>query len=631
MPRAAAPPERPKSHGSGTAITAQQKQVYWERRDAGISMRSSCAAANFSLATAQRIEKMERSFHKESMAIARAPDAPPPKNVHDLSDEAKKALTTFAYFQRRYFGRIPIPWQVEAAERMIDLLNSEADEYIVVNCPPGSGKSTLFTMDLAAWATVRDRAIRGQIGSFTLSQAKKYTLRLRRAFETTIPFKAEMRLVKLGLAVDPESTLSLDYGRFKPLDRELWTSDQFIVMQESGVAISEKEPTWSAFGKDSAFLGGRYDLVIWDDLVDPKFQRSPESRDELKMWYGDIAETRLEPGGLLILQGQRIGADDLYRHALDQTLPEYDDEGEEVEGSDAKKYHHIVYKAHYEEKCKGAEGHKLSSPPFPQGCLLYPRRLDWKKISTWMANRNDRFRVLYQQEDTAPETVLVNPDWVWGHRGFPGCVDEDRDRLEIPEGLNQCLSVVTCDPSPTKNWAIIWWLVEPISQMRYMIDLYSGRLEAPQLLDFNSGENRFDGLMDDWQRRSVQLGAPITHWVVEVNAAQRFLLQYDHFKRWQELTGIEVIPHTTGKNKADPEYGVECIAPHFRYGRYRLPGRGEGRTRSLRLISEVTTYPTTRTDDTVMATWFLEWNLPNLSTRSTKQRGAWRPSWLKTL
>ncbi len=164
-----------------------------------------------------------------------------------------------------------------------------------------------------------------------------------------------------------------------------------------------------------------------------------------------------------------------------------------------------------------------------------------------------------------------------------------------------------------------------------MIDLFRGKLDAPQFLDFNFGDNNFSGLMDDWQRQSRDLGAPITHWIIEVNAAQRFLLQYDHFKRGQEMTVVEVVPHTTGRNKADPEYGVQCIAPNFRYGRYRLPGKGEGLMRSRRLIDEVTKYPTSRTDDTVMSTWFLEWNLPNLSVRAAKQRGAWRPSWLARL
>ena len=37
--------------------------------------------------------------------------------------------------------------------------------------------------------------------------------------------------------------------------------------------------------------------------------------ERLTQWWEVEAETRLEPGGLLILQGQRLGRDDLYRWA----------------------------------------------------------------------------------------------------------------------------------------------------------------------------------------------------------------------------------------------------------------------------------------------------------------------------
>ena len=83
---------------------------------------------------------------------------------------------------------------------------------------------------------------------------------------------------------------------------------------------------------------------------------------------------------------------------------------------------------------------------------------------------------------------------------------------------------------------------------------------------------------------------PITHWIIEINAAQRFLMQYDHFNKWKEHWRVQVIPHTTGRNKSDPDYGVDTIAPHYQFGRVRLPGKGEGMVRSMRLIDEVTRY-----------------------------------------
>lgn len=618
----------PRSAGSGSKVSPEQLRVFWERRDAGFSVTASARAANFTPRTGWKYDKLEKHLHAEAIANAGAPEAPAPKARHELSAEAKRALTTFAYFQRRYLGRVAIPWQAEAAEQVVKALESPDKEYIVLNAPPGSGKSVTFTCDIPAWVTCRNRAVRGQIGSYTLRQAKWYVGRLRRELERTIPWRATPAKAAAGIECDAESTMALDFGRFKPLDRDMWNSDQFIAMQTTGIAIAEKEPTWSAFGHDSAFMGGRYDFVVWDDLVDPKKVRSPEMRDELRLWYFDVAESRLEPAGLMLLQGQRLGPDDLYHSAMEQKTADFDETGDPIEGSEAPQYHHIVFKAHYETRCKGDKSHKLSSDPYPKGCLLYPRRLTWREIAGLMQNRSDRFSVMYQQEDTDPTEVLVNPDWIWGRGEHPGCIDRDRDRLDIPQGVSG-ISVVTCDPSPTNNWAIAWWLYEPTTQFRYLIDLYRGKMEAPQLLDFDLRNSAYTGLMPEWQATSMRLGAPITHWVVEINAAQRFLLQYEHVKRWQSLTRVAIVPHTTGRNKSDPDYGVQTIAPHFRFGRVRLPGRGAGMARSQWLIDEVTRYPYGRTDDIVMACWFLDWNIPNLGIRRGRNAPAWRPSWLR--
>ena len=146
-------------------------------------------------------------------------------------------------------------------------------------------------------------------------------------------------------------------------------------MQSEGTAISEKEATWSAFGMDSGFLGGRYDLVIWDDVVDPTKTRTREQVDYQRAWWGDVAESRLEPGGLLIIQGQRIGAEDLYRYCLDMKVPTFQseqDEDEEEVADWVPKYHHIKFKAHYEEKCQGAVTHQAQFASVSRGLPSLP-------------------------------------------------------------------------------------------------------------------------------------------------------------------------------------------------------------------------------------------------------------------
>jgi len=623
------------------AITPGQKQKFFGLREAGYSQADAAQKAGFSVATARRLESREKSTvrGKELTLVKQMEDLPGPKKHSELSSEARRALEDFGYFQERYFGRIATPWQKEGAESIAKLLETPNEEYVVINAPPGAGKTVTFVHDIPAWLTCRNRAIRGMIGSATMSLAKRNLMRLRRTLERVEPEKGEINAVRRGDALDAISTLAQDFGRFRPLDKEIWTNEAFIVMQdEDQGAISEKEPTWSSYGIDTSFIGGRYDFVMWDDLVDPRKMRTLEQKEALQDIYQDVCETRLEPGGLLVLQGQRIASDDLYRFALDLNAPTADedddlDEEEMTEriGEDrkAKKYHHIIFRSHYADRC-APENHKKSALAYPEGCLLSPRRLPWSKISTLMSNRGETFNVIYQQEDVDPTEVLVPNAWVYGHDEFVGCIDRERERLEIPPGLdpNQCLSIATADPSPTNFWSVQWWIYDPNSDRRYLIDLLRRKMDAPDFLDWSSQEGRFVGVMDEWQDASKTLGFPITTWIVEANAAQRFMLQYDHVRRWRSLHSVDILPHTTSRNKSDPQFGVETIAPHWRFGRVRLPGRGEGKVVAMRLIDEVTKYPHGRTDDCVMAEWFFEWNLPNLSVPSAPSITAWRPSWV---
>ena len=217
---------------------------------------------------------------------------------------------------------------------------------------------------------------------------------------------------------------------------------------------------------------------------------------------------------------------------------EIDPEAPQVTEGERKgmKYHHIVFKAHYEEKCTEAN-HKPGAPSYPDGCLLSTWRLPWREIKTIMAQSEARFEVIYQQQDSATSEVLVPKAWIYGDSSHFGCLDDTRNVLEVPKGLTNLFSVVTIDPSPTQLWGITWWLYHPETEQRFLFDLENRKMDASDLLDFNYNDNVFYGLMEEWQATSRSLGVPISHWVVEINAAQRFLLQYQHTRRWCGVNG----------------------------------------------------------------------------------------------
>lgn len=552
-----------------------------------------------------------------------------------LCDDARRALSDFGFFRYRYFGRKSTPWQEEAGYKVVEFLATKKKEFVVNNEPPGSGKSTLFAHDIPAWLTCRNRAVRGLLGHRTQTVAESYLRQLKLTLENPFPIRAEAEDFELGLAVDAQATLVGDFGLFKPSPSILWSNQQIIVAQMDGRPLTHKEATWSAFGLDTTFIGVRVDVALWDDAVEESDLKTKEAIDQKRVRWDKVAEKRLEPGGVLILQGQRLGPEDLYRYCLDKPAGASSAHAHDCcEAEAGRKYHHIRFRAHFEDRCEGDHG--LDAKYYPAGCLLDPRRLPWDELETEMESDEAAYATVFQQEDADPSQLLVNDLWIIGgtdpvtREHFPGCLDSDRGLAELPEGLaGEKFSVATADPSPTKFWAVQWWVYAPESEYRFLMDLERKTMEAGDFLDWNHAGGRWTGLMEEWWQRSNDVGLPITTWVVEQNAAQRFMLQYEHVRRWVAARDVQIIGHDTYRNKADPKMGVTSLAPHYRFGRVRLPWRGEGRMATLRLRSEVTKWPKARNDDCVMAQWFLEWNLPNIYAPPVDIPDEPRPSWVR--
>lgn len=607
------------------AADLKKWEVYFTARNNGVGIEPAAKKSKLSASTAYRFERGDPgSGGLEAASVLGINTVAGNLVAQPLSQEAQRSLEDFAYFRLRYFGRKSTPWQERAAYEIMRLLESDTREYVVMNEPPGSGKSTLFTHDIPCWVVARDRTIRIQIGSRTERQARMYVGRIKKSLERDAPLRADADSLAKGIAFDAEACMQDDFGVFRPEGRsDLWRAEALVVRQLDGVQLDDKEPTVSAWGQDSGFLGGRFDFVIWDDLVDRKNTKTHESKEGIREWWDSEAETRLEPSGMLLLQGQRIQHDDLYRYCLDKKTIE-----------EQPKYRHIIFKAHDEDRCTG-EHENLQ--PWPDGCLLDPHRLPWKHLETLKHNNPRSFAIMYQQEDGDIQGGLVDPIWITGgvdQEGYPspGCLDRDRGLLDPPVNLldGNGWSFVTVDPSPTEWWGIIWWLYDPDSGNRYIVDMHRRRLNPEQFLSLDLDTREFSGLMDDMWFRSNQLSAPISHVIVEVNAAQRWLLSQPHVQRWSAMTGIAFVPHTTSINKQDPKYGLESIGDLFRQGRIRIPWADiPTRQRCQPLIDEATRYPDSDTTDLIMSTWFGKLAVENHYT--PRREGLYtlnRPNWL---
>lgn len=563
-----------------------------------------------------------------------------PVPFDELCDEAKRGLEDFEFFRRFYLGHVSLPWQVENAEKIVELLATPDKEFVVSNGPPGVGKTTL-RHDIACWVTVRNRGIRGLVGSRKANNAERMLRRIRRSLERPTPYRAPTEDIARGLAVDAVASLAQHYGRFKPENGEIWRGAEFTVEQMAERLTEEKEPTWSSYGVDSGVLSNRFDFILWDDLVDRTNTRTIELAQALADLWDSELETRLEPAGVLDLGGQRLSAADLYAYCRAKVVEVDEDETGPTETG--LMYHRIVYQAHDETKCDGVHKHG-EAKPWPEGCLLDPHRLTWRDLSRIRSINRSTYEITYQQRDVDPEGVLVNPLWVRGGRGadgveHPGCWDPERrlgDRPLVGAGYT---SVITVDPSPTKYWAVEWWVtptgIDLASAFRHLMDVYRQKMTAPELLYAEpaaEGVYAYSGMLENWRARAASVDLSLTHVIIEENAAQRFFTQQPYFRQWCSQHHIQFLPHQTHRNKNDPSYGVGSLGPLWKFGLIRLPGapNDPGRTAALKLVDEVQKWPGGSTDDCVMAHWFHEVALPNIAVFDpSKLPRLRRPSWMR--
>jgi hypothetical protein len=661
------------TNNSGRREVSQADKVrFWESRAAGISIKEACKIAGIHYNTGQKWDAKRRRLQAElqvaemaeKTAIVKAnpsgrdiqrlrteidsiAELPPVIPYDRLSDRAKRGWDDFDYFRRVYLGRVPSPWQVEAAYQIVQYLESEEKEFLVLNCPPGAGKSTLFH-DVAVWCIVRNRAIRVLIGSISQTLAKMYSRRIRETLERPTRLIADPELVRKGLAIDAEGCLAQDYGRFKPTaSGSLWRAEEFIVEQTGLSGLDNKEPTVSAYGIDSEFIGHRADLCLFDDVASPENAKESVARDRLLERWDSMAEARCDPGGLVAVIGQRLGPGDLYAHCLNKVTYDDIDEEDDASGEDAtveerlrdpvkkQKYHHITYKAYYEELDSGPKSRSKNSKAWPDGPLLDPVRLPWKDLSFIKHNQPNKFRVVYQQENIDTDYQLVERPMLVGGQGmdgvfYQGCIDRDRQPGWIRRDLaSPWVSIITVDPSPANFWGVIWTIVQPDLGLYHVVDLERVKLTAEELLGYNMSTGQYIGILEDWVQRAEDSGYPVSHIVVEVNAAQRFLLAHDFVRRWQALRQVIIIPHTTSRNKLDENLGLEAlIPPVVRSGSLRLPTL-TANWKTLALVDELVTWTKDkkRGTDLAMALWFMLLHAPKLSEPKLPPR-MWRPSFL---
>ena len=477
------------------------------------------------------------------------------------------AVQAFEAFFLRYAGYDYLP--EHAREWILEILSGDR---LLLNVPPRHAKSEIVTVWLSVWLVCLDRNIQIVIISQTNQLAKKFSN-------------------KIAYLLEFHRTLLRDFGRFKPYDDQTaWRPLSGELMVAGRTRVSESgDQTIQIKGMGQGILGTEADIIIGDDVVDRKSSWSEAARGHLsESWHGDVM-TRRSAISKVIVIGQCIHHEDLYAEL-----------GEKIY----------------------TRGAKTGKPVWRR--VKYPAILDWDKETVlwpqeWgfdrlmetfedLKRRGDAwlFEAMYQQNPIPTSARLIPPVFIYGdvNEGGTrqGCLDVHRGFGEgvTPEKGQQWIRAVSIDPSPERMTGII---VADVLHSR--TDFHCGILEAKRAR-LNVG-----GMVDELERISASYRPQ--YLVFEQNAFARWFLQDPRFSLWDRKHGVRVIGHTTGRNKSDPNYGVQTLAHPFEFGRIRLPWGDPDAIASMKLlIEEATNFPFGTYTDLMMALWFLAYNFPKM-------------------
>jgi hypothetical protein len=337
---------------------------------------------------------------------------------------------------------------------------------------------------------------------------------------------------------------------FPQLQRsEPWTSLQLFVKRTT----YSKDPSVQAFGVHGNVLGARVDLLILDDILDYENCRTPGLRKDLWDWYHSTLATRLTANARVICIGTAFHPDDfLHRLAM---LPGWSpyrypvlDEGGQPRWPEAWPLERIEKKRR-----------ELGPLEFSRAMLCVPRddsEARFKREWIEVALKRGEKRHLCDSLSCVPA----------------GC--------RVYTGVD-----LAVQRHAAADWTVLFTIIVHADNSREVLGIERGRWSGPEIIS----------RIFDAHRRYHSI------CIVENNAAQDFIVQF------AGAAGATFIrPHTTGRNKASPEFGVETLATEMAAGKWIIPSEGGRVVPALDpWISEMLYYdPAGHTGDCLMASWF---------------------------
>lgn len=432
-----------------------------------------------------------------------------------------------------------------------------------------AGKTSQIAIGRTLWELGRDPTLRVCLVSNTSDMARKIVRLLGQYIEKSV----ELHMVFPHLVPTDDPQLP-------------WKAQALTVKR---VGVGSKDPSVQACGMHGNILGSRVDLLIMDDVLDHENTNTPAPREDAYRWIRSTPFSRLTENARVWFIGNAWHPDDaMHRLAkeprfLGKRYPVIDDRGR------------LTWPERWSRS-------RIKSAKDDLGPLEYAQQLMCQARDDTSARfKRDWIDNCLKMGDGLRTVETLEEAWAQDGRPMPPGVEPPERPEDSPDFLARgheevwraggsafvfCgvdLGIQRKDAADLTSLFVM--LVEPDGKRRPLC-IESGRWTGPDIL------KRIENLY-------LRFGAI---FIVENNAAQHYIVQW---ARESQLT-IPVVPFTTGRNKAHPEFGVESIGAEMAGSRWRIPNEGGKLDDEIgEWIQELLFYdPREHVGDRVMASWF---------------------------
>lgn len=433
-----------------------------------------------------------------------------------------------------------------------------------------AGKTAQLSIGRVLWELGRNPNLRFVI----LSKTKNLAQKIVRTCGQYIEKSAALHEVFPNLVPDKDPSLP-------------WTSLSLTV---AGRAGDPKDPSIQASGAFGNIIGSRIDRLVIDDILDSVNTRTRAPRDNLYDWVRALMG-RLADDARIWMVGNAWHPDDvMHRFAQETGYKAYRFPVMNKDGVP-------MWPEHWSERrIEKARTVDFGPLDFARQLLCQPRDDESARFKReWLETALDRgvgLRQLRTRTDLIDELSDPATAAIYRLSGI------DVSGIRIYVGVD--LAVQQHARADLTTFVVVAMLP---NGTRRLVHVESGRWGAPEILE----------RIKDHNTRYLPT------FVIENVAAQHYILQLI-----KHDTAIPVLPYTTGKQKAHPEFGIEAIAAELESGKWIFPcrSRTDMDKEVHELVQELLGYepPPTHTGDRLMGMFFAQATIRAEEARAMGQR-----------